>query len=74
MHRRANNETRLVMKPYQWLLRTEGTRLARYESRVFDYFDGATIISRNDRLLIPHGDRDRIELVPNGVDERLFTG
>ena len=73
MHRRANNETRLVMKPYQWLLRTEGTRLARYESRVFDYFDGATIISRNDRLLIPHGDRDRIELVPNGVDLSAFS-
>ena len=73
MHRRANNETGLVMKPYQWLLRTEGTRLARYESRVFDYFDGATIISRNDRLLIPHGDRDRIELVPNGVDLSAFS-
>ena len=51
MHRRANNETRLFMKAYQWLLRTEGTRLARYESRVLDYFDGATLISRNDRLL-----------------------
>ena len=73
MHRRANNETRLFMKAYQWLLRTEGTRLARYESRVLDYFDGATIISRNDRLLIPHGDRDRIQLVPNGVDLSTFS-
>ena len=57
----------------QWLFRTEGTRLARYESRVFDYFDACTIISQNDRLLIQHRDRDRIELIPNGVDlERVF--
>lgn len=73
MHRRANNETRLLARPLQWLLRAEGTRLARYESRVFDYFDGTTIISRNDRLLIPHRDRDRIQLVPNGVDLSAFT-
>ena len=73
MHRRANSEMRLLMKPFQLVLRTEGTRLARYESRVFDYFDAATIISRNDRLLIPHRDRDRIEIVPNGVDLSAFT-
>ena len=73
MHRRANNKNRWLTKPAQWLLRTEGNRLARYESRIFDYFDRATIISRNDRLLIPHRDRDRIALVPNGVDLSAFT-
>ena len=57
----------------RWLFRSEGTRLARYESRVFDYFDAHTIISRNDRLLIPHRDRDHIELVPNGVDLSAFS-
>ena len=57
----------------QWLLRTEGTRLARYESRVFDYFDACTIISQNDRLLIQHRDRDRIHLIPNGVDLEAFA-
>ena len=45
----------------------EGNRLARYESRMFDYFDAHTIISTNDRLLIPHRDRDAIRIVPNGV-------
>ena len=62
MHRRANNETRLD-DPTNGCCEPKHAS-ARYESRVFDYFDGACIISRNDRLLIPHGDRDRIELVP----------
>ena len=73
MHRRAHSETRLGLRALRWLFRSEGTRLARYESRIFDYFDATTIISRNDRLLIPHRDRDRIELVPNGVDLAAFS-
>ena len=73
MHRRAHSETRLGLRALRWLFRSEGTRLARYESRIFDYFDATTIISRNDRLLIPHRDRDRIELVPNGVVGRVLS-
>ena len=52
----------------------EGTRLARHESRTFDYFDAHTIISENDRLLIPHLHRDAIRIVPNGVDLEAFSG
>ena len=73
MHRRAHTEQRPLARWMRWLMRAEGTRLARYESRVFDYFDAHTIISRNDRLLIPHRDRDGIHLVPNGVDLKAFT-
>ena len=73
MHRRSHTKSSLHQRATQWLFRTEGTRLARYESRVFDYFDACTIISQNDRLLIQHRDRDRIELIPNGVDLESFA-
>ena len=73
MHRRSHTKSALHQRATQWLLRTEGTRLARYESRVFDYFDACTIISQNDRLLIQHRDRDRIDLIPNGVDLEAFA-
>ena len=73
MHRRSHTKSSLHQRATQWLFRTEGTRLARYESRVFDYFDACTIISQNDRLLIQHRDRDHIELIPNGVDLESFA-
>jgi glycosyltransferase involved in cell wall biosynthesis len=73
MHRRSHTKSSLHQRATQWLFRTEGTRLARYESRVFDYFDACTIISKNDRLLIQHRDRDRIALIPNGVDLQQFA-
>ena len=41
--------------------------------RMFDYFDAHTIISTNDRLLIPHRDRDAIRIVPNGVALSQFS-
>jgi polysaccharide biosynthesis protein PslH len=73
MHRRSHSEQRRWSWLLRGLMRTEGTRLARYESRIVDYFDASTIISRNDRLLIPHRDRDHIRIVPNGVDFSAFT-
>ena len=73
MHRRAHSESRPWSWAVRWLMRAEGTRLAKYEARVFDYFDQCAIISRNDRLLIPHRDRDHIALVPNGVDLTSFS-
>jgi len=73
MHRRSHTKSSLHQRAIQWLLRTEGTRLARYEARVFDYFDACSIISQNDRLLIQHRDRDRIHLIPNGVDLEAFA-
>ena len=72
MHRRAHTEQQGWKRWIRWLMRAEGTRLARYESRMFDYFDAHLVISRNDRLLIPHRDREDIHLVPNGVDLSAF--
>lgn len=73
MHRRSHQGGGWWRWPLRWIMMVEGNRLARYESRMFDYFDAHTIISKNDRLLIPHRDRDGIHIVPNGVELEQFT-
>lgn len=59
----------LFLKPF---FRAEYLRLKSYEAAVFDNFDIKTIISFPDRDLIPHSDRDKILVVPNGVDHDYF--
>lgn len=54
------------------LLKEEGRRLLRYEHRMPNYFDLCTIISKQDRDLLPHPDRDTVAIVPNGVDTAYF--
>ncbi len=46
----------------------EFKRLKRYEHDIFDYFEHHTIISEQDKKLIPHPKHDNIEVLPNGVD------
>lgn len=55
------------------LLREEGRRLLRYEHRMPNYFDACTIISKQDRDLLPHPDRESVAIVPNGVDTSYFS-
>jgi sugar transferase (PEP-CTERM/EpsH1 system associated) len=57
------------MKPLLWL---EYRRLLRYEKKIFGYFNNKTIISAQDRSLIPHPERQQIVVVPNGVDTEFF--
>lgn len=65
-------QTKLA-KPYlRWLHRLEYQRLRSYESKIFDYFDGKTIISHADRMLIAHPERNQISVVPNGIDTVFF--
>lgn len=66
--RRAEREARHV----RWLFEMEQRRLERYEARMLDEFDNCTIISPQDRDCINHRNRDRIVIVPNGVDFRYF--
>lgn len=54
------------------LWRTEARRLVRYENLIYDYFDAHTIISKQDQQLIYHPRRQRIRVVPNGVDTSFF--
>lgn len=50
----------------------EYRRLSAYESQVFDEFDHHTIISKPDRELIPHPEKNKIHIVLNGVDHDFF--
>lgn len=67
-------ERRIQKVPWyqKWLFREESRRLKQYERAIFDYFDNQTIISEQDRDLIPHPDRSRIMCIPNGIDEWFF--
>lgn len=55
------------------IFRLETRRLIRYENLVFDLFDHSIIISAQDRDYIYHPDRERMAVVPNGVDTVHFA-
>jgi sugar transferase (PEP-CTERM/EpsH1 system associated) len=69
MERRTENAP-LHLQP---IFRTETRRLIRYENLMFDQFDHSVIISAQDRDFIYHPWRDRMAVVPNGVDTAHFT-
>lgn len=54
-------------------MKMEYKRLMAYEEKVFDIFDNKTIISYPDRKLIPHPEREKIHVIPNGVDHDFFS-
>ncbi|MDZ7742032.1 MAG: glycosyltransferase [Bacteroidota bacterium] len=53
-------------------LRLEYRRLLAYENQVFDYFNNKVIISKPDRSLIPHPEKEKIAVIINGVDTDFF--
>ncbi len=55
------------------LLKLEYKRLQRYEMKLFNQFDHKTIISVPDREYITHPEREKIVIVPNGVDRKYFS-
>jgi len=66
-------QSRLAPRLLRWLYRIEYRRLKGFESTVFDYFDGKTIISGADRKLIQHAENHHIKVVPNGIDTDFFS-
>ena len=66
-------QLRLAPRLMRWLYRIEYRRLKGFESTVFDYFDGKTIISSADRKLIQHAENQIIDVVPNGIDTAFFN-
>ncbi|MEI6817541.1 MAG: glycosyltransferase [Bacteroidota bacterium] len=54
------------------IFRMEYHRLLKYENDVFNDFTYKTIISEQDRALIPHADNEKISIIPNGVDMEYF--
>ena len=63
-------ERRISIAPFYMkpLLKAEHKRLQKYESEIFDLFDNKTIISIPDRDLIQHPQKEKIYVIPNGVD------
>lgn len=57
----------------RWFIRSEAKRLRIYERRMFEYFEHKTIISQQDRNFIFHPEKNKIECIPNGIDEKYFT-
>jgi glycosyltransferase involved in cell wall biosynthesis len=51
----------------------EHKRLLRYENMIFEKFDNKTIISQPDRDLLPHPSRNKVAVIPNGVDHAYFS-
>ncbi len=68
MERRKKTDS-FYMKPF---LNMEHRRLLKYEHDIFSYFQNKTIISEQDRDLIPHPDKQQIVVIPNGVDTDYF--
>lgn len=66
---RRLSTTPFYLKPF---LRIEYNRLQNYEREAFETFDNKIIISKPDRDLIPHPDREKIVVVANGVDTEFF--
>ncbi len=67
--RRAEKSTPFM----KWLFMMEYKRLIRYENAIFEKFDAKTIISQPDRDLLPHPDRNKVVIIPNGVDHDYFN-
>lgn len=67
-------ERRIKTDPFymKLILRIEYKRLLKYENKVFSYFNNKTIISEQDRNLIPHPQNQEIRIIPNGVDTDYF--
>lgn len=65
-------QSRLAPWFMRWIYRIEYRRLRGFESTVFDYFDGRTIISNADRKLIQHPENQLIDVIPNGIDTAYF--
>ncbi len=68
-------EKRITLAPFllKWLFKLEHKRLKSLETRIFDYFENKTIISEIDRNTIFHPERNKIEIIPNGINETFFN-
>lgn len=58
------------MKP---ILKLEYKRLIAYEEKMFFTFDNKIIISYPDQKLMQIAEKDKISVIPNGVDHTFFT-
>jgi sugar transferase (PEP-CTERM/EpsH1 system associated) len=66
---RRINKVSFFQRPFYAM---EYRRLLKYEHDIFAEFNNTTIISRQDRDLIPHASNSAIAVIPNGVDLSFF--
>jgi polysaccharide biosynthesis protein PslH len=59
-----------IRKPF---FRMEWKRLLRYEGEIYHHFEAHTIISDQDRNLLPVSKPETIIVIPNGVDTDFFS-
>ncbi len=57
----------------KWLFKLEFRRLLSYERSIFEYFENKTIISDQDRNYIFHPEKDKINVIANGIDASFFV-
>ncbi len=67
-------ERRLPALPFysKPLYKAEQQRLVEYEAEIFNYFNNKIIISEQDRDLISNPEKNKIAVIPNGVDSAFF--
>ena len=58
--------------PFKWILNMEYKRMLAYEQNELSSFNGLSIITNADRLLLPENIQKRTAIVPNGVDFDFF--
>lgn len=56
----------------RFFIRQEYNRLKKYELDIFDDFDQHTIISKQDANFFPADKRNKLVIVPNGIDSEYF--
>ncbi len=66
---RRIDKVNMLMRP---AFQMEYKRLLSFEEKVFKWFDERIIISNQDRDLIPHSEKKKIRVIPNGVDTSFF--
>ena len=54
------------------LIQFEYNRVKKYEKNIFNHFDSHTIISDFDKENINHSEKDKIMVIPNGIDTNFF--
>jgi polysaccharide biosynthesis protein PslH len=57
----------------RWLWAHEARLTADFEAQAFHWFAHTTIISAQDRDLLPFGKRNEVAVIPNGVDTAFFS-
>ena len=66
----AENSSHLVMAP---VYRREARLLARYEQKIADLFQALLLVSEAEKQLCPDVVRQKVTVVPNGVDLARFA-